>query len=96
MSGGPVHKLPRNDRGLDKGGVSRSKGDSAVYLLDQDTSECLHYEPITGYPPRSIAKIPRGILEGHPNIDIRYDLLDCSIDVCAVEVSHRRSRTTNR
>ncbi len=86
---------PRNDRGLDKG-VSRSKGDSAVYLLDQDTSECLHYEPITGYPPRSIAKIPRGILEGHPNIDIRYDLLDCSIDVCAVEASHRRSRAINR
>jgi hypothetical protein len=68
-------------------GVSRSKGDSAVFLLDQDTSECLHYEPITGYPPRNIAKIPRGILEGHPNVDIRYDLIDCSIDVCAVEAS---------
>lgn len=58
-----------------------------MFLLDQDTSECLHYEPITGYPPRNIAKIPRGILEGHPNVDIRYDLIDCSIDVCAVEAS---------
>jgi hypothetical protein len=75
--------------------VLRSKGDSAVFLLDQDTSECLHYEPITGYPPRNIAKIPRGILEGHPNIEVRYDLIDCSIDVCAVEVSHCRSCDTS-
>lgn len=65
---------------------TRSKGDSAVFVLDQDTSECLHYESITGYPPKSIAKIPRGILEDHANIEIRNDLIDCSIDVCALEV----------
>jgi hypothetical protein len=67
--------------------ASRSKGDSAVFVLDQDTSECLHYESITGYPPKSIAKIPRGILEDHANIEIRNDLIDCSIDVCALEAS---------
>ena len=72
--------------------ASRSKGDSAVFVLDQDTSECLHYESVTGYPPKSIAKIPRGVLESHPNIDIRNDLIDCSIDVCALEASHRRPR----
>jgi translation initiation factor eIF-2B subunit epsilon len=66
--------------------ASRSKGDSAVFVLDQDTSECLHYEPATGYPPKRVAKIPRDILETHPNIDIRNDLIDCSIDVCALEV----------
>lgn len=72
--------------GLDVGAL-RSKADSAVFVLDQDTSECLHYESITGYPPKSIAKIPRGILEEHANIEIRNDLMDCSIDVCALEVS---------
>ena len=71
--------------------ASRSKGDSAVFVLDQDTSECLHYESVTGYPPKSIAKIPRDILESHPNIEIRNDLIDCSIDVCALEASHRHS-----
>ncbi|KAH9180602.1 nucleotide-diphospho-sugar transferase [Lactarius sanguifluus] len=65
---------------------TRSKGDSAVFVLDQDTSECLHYEPVTGYPPKSIARIPRDVFESHPNIEIRNDLLDCSIDVCALEV----------
>ena len=58
-----------------------------MFVLDQDTSECLHYESITGYPPKSIAKIPRGILEDHSNIEIRNDLIDCSIDVCALEAS---------
>ena len=72
--------------GLDES-ASRSKGDSAVFVLDQDTSECLHYESITAYPPKSIAKIPRGILEDHANIEIRNDLMDCSIDVCALEAS---------
>ncbi|KAH9063386.1 nucleotide-diphospho-sugar transferase [Lactarius vividus] len=64
---------------------TRSKGDSAAFVLDQDTSECLHYEPVMGYPPKSIVRIPRDILESHPNIEIRNDLLDCSIDVCALE-----------
>ena len=67
--------------------ASRSKGDSAVFVLDQDTSECLHYEPVTGYPFKRVAKIPREILETHPNIEIRNDLIDCSIDVCALEAS---------
>jgi translation initiation factor eIF-2B subunit epsilon len=59
-----------------------------VFVLDQDTSECLHYEPVTGYPPKHIARIPRDILEGHPNLEIRNDLVDCSIDVCALEASY--------
>ncbi|KAI0306525.1 nucleotide-diphospho-sugar transferase [Multifurca ochricompacta] len=65
---------------------TRPKGDSAVFVLDRDTSECLHYEPASGYPPKTLAKIPRDIFDGHPNIEIRNDLLDCSIDICALEV----------
>ena len=65
-----------------------------MFVLDQDTSECLHYEPVIGYPPKSIVKLPRGILESHPNVEVRNDLLDCSIDVCALEASHCRSRVS--
>ena len=65
--------------------ASRSKGDSAVFVLDHDTSECLHYEPVMGYPLKRVVKVPRDILETHPNIEIRNDLIDCSIDVCALE-----------
>jgi hypothetical protein len=65
----------------------RSKGDSSVFVLDAETSECLHYEPVMGYPPTTLTRIPREILVSHPEIEIRNDLIDCSIDVCSVEVS---------
>lgn len=65
-----------------------------MFVLDQDTSECLHYEPVTGYPPKNIARIPRDILESHPNIEIRNDLLDCSIDICALEASRHCSTSS--
>lgn len=65
----------------------RSKGESGVFVLDPDTDELLHYEPVTGYPPTKVAEIPREVLQEHPEVEIRYDLIDCSIDVCSVEVS---------
>lgn len=64
----------------------RSKGESGVFVLDAETSECLHYESVIGYPPTKHASIPREILEEHPEVEIRNDLIDCSIDVCSVEV----------
>lgn len=67
----------------------RSRGDSAVFVLDAQTSECLHYEPVTGYPPTTLARIPREILAEHPEVELRNDLIDCSIDICSVEVRRR-------
>ena len=57
-----------------------------MFVLDPETSECLHYEPVIGYPPKTHAGIPREILAEHPEVDIRNDLIDCCIDVCSVEV----------
>ncbi|EIW85031.1 nucleotide-diphospho-sugar transferase [Coniophora puteana RWD-64-598 SS2] len=65
---------------------TRSRGDASVYVLDPETSECLHYEAVTGYPPKAHASIPREILDEHPEVEVRNDLIDCSIDVCSVEV----------
>ncbi|KAJ6630695.1 nucleotide-diphospho-sugar transferase [Mycena sp. CBHHK59/15] len=65
---------------------TRAQGDSSVFVLDSETSECLHYEPVSAYPPKTVMRIPREVLEAHPEIDIRNDLIDCSIDVCSVEV----------
>lgn len=65
---------------------SRSKGDSSVFVLDAQTSECLHYEPVVGVPPAKHVRIPREILAEHPEVEIRNDLIDCAIDVCSVEV----------
>ncbi|KAJ7109279.1 translation initiation factor eif-2b [Mycena epipterygia] len=65
---------------------TRRQGDSSVFVLDAETSECLHYEHVSAYPPTTMTRIPRELLEAHPEIDIRNDLIDCSIDVCSVEV----------
>ncbi|KAJ6596797.1 nucleotide-diphospho-sugar transferase [Mycena vulgaris] len=65
---------------------TRAQGDSSVFVLDAETSECLHYEPVSAYPSTTMTRIPRELLEAHPEIDIRNDLIDCSIDVCSVEV----------
>lgn len=66
---------------------SRSKGDSAVFVLDSETSECLHYEPVQGYPATHVASIPREVLASHSEVEIRNDFIDCCIDVCSVEAS---------
>lgn len=57
-----------------------------MFVLDAETSECLHYEAVAAYPPTKATHIPREILEAHPEIEIRNDLIDCSIDICSVEV----------
>ena len=57
-----------------------------MYVLEPNTSECLHYEPVLGYPPASHVTVPREILAEHPEVEIRNDFIDCSIDVCSVEV----------
>ncbi|KAF9453228.1 nucleotide-diphospho-sugar transferase [Macrolepiota fuliginosa MF-IS2] len=65
---------------------TRARGESSIFVLDSETSECLHYEPVTGFPSTKVAKLPREILAEHPEVEIRNDLIDCSIDICSVEV----------
>ncbi|KAF5330335.1 hypothetical protein D9619_005811 [Psilocybe cf. subviscida] len=65
---------------------TRPTGESSVFVLDPETSECLHYEHVQGHPKKKDVKVPREVFAAHPELDIRNDLLDCSIDVCSVEV----------
>ncbi|KAL1745637.1 nucleotide-diphospho-sugar transferase [Schizophyllum fasciatum] len=65
---------------------TRMKGDSSMFVIDPETSECLHYEHVVGYPLKRTAHIPREIFAEHPELEIRNDLIDCQIDVCSVEV----------
>jgi hypothetical protein len=78
---------PRRDLSCPTEHQKRSKGESAVFVVDPETDQLLHYEPVTGYPPTKVARIPREVLNEHPECEIRYDLIDCSIDICSVEVS---------
>jgi len=59
-------------------------GDAGLFVLDAATSECLHYEPVLARPHKSQASIPRELLQNHPELDIRNDLIDCAIDIFKV------------
>ncbi|KAF5315880.1 hypothetical protein D9611_004610 [Ephemerocybe angulata] len=65
---------------------TRSRGDSPIFVVDSETSECLHYEPSFAFPKKQHANIPREVLAEHKEVEIRYDLIDCGIDVCSFEV----------
>lgn len=57
-----------------------------MFVLDSPTQEVLHYAPVPAIPNIRRVNIPREKLEGRTNVEIRNDLIDCGIDVCAFEV----------
>ena len=66
---------------------SRERCESAVFCIDPLSQECLHYEPIESEMSQGIAvKLESALLESHRAIDIRYDLIDCQIDICSLNV----------
>ena len=64
-----------------------SKGSKPVFVIDPDTERCLHYEEMdvrrTG--SRYISLDPE-LLTSHGEIEVRDDLIDCRIDICALDV----------
>lgn len=69
-----------------KARARRPRGETSVFVVDSDTSEVLHYEAVAAVPATTRVDIPREKLNGRRNVDVRNDLIDCGIDVCALEV----------
>lgn len=65
---------------------SRERCETAVFCIDPSTQECIHYEPIESESQKWATKLDASLLEGHRAIDIRYDLIDCQIDICSLNV----------
>ena len=65
---------------------SRERCETAVFCVDPVTNECLHYEPIESETQKLALKMEAALLEGHRAIDVRYDLIDCQIDICSQHV----------
>ncbi|KAF9963609.1 hypothetical protein BGZ65_001824, partial [Modicella reniformis] len=68
---------------------SRALGDGSLFVLDQMSKECLHYQPVKAF--KSTRRDRRMIMDmevfdKHPEIQIRNDLIDCQVDICSVEV----------
>ncbi|KAG0090607.1 hypothetical protein BGZ93_009229 [Podila epicladia] len=68
---------------------SRAVGDGSLFVLDQTSKECLHYQPVKAFKSTKQDRrmtMDMEIFKKHPEIQIRNDLIDCQVDICSVEV----------
>jgi translation initiation factor eIF-2B subunit epsilon len=68
---------------------TKSTSTSPVFVIDPTKNRCVHYEEIDRSPnctgPARVTIETETILE-FPELDIRQDLIDCSIDICTPDV----------
>jgi translation initiation factor eIF-2B subunit epsilon len=67
---------------------AKSSSISPVFVIDPTKDRCLHYEEIDHHSDEHPARlnIDSDIILSTPELDIRQDLIDCSIDICTPDV----------
>lgn len=67
---------------------TKSSSVSPVFVVDPTKDRCLHYEEIDNHAGGSGGRlnIETEIMTSHAELDIRQDLIDCTIDICTAEV----------
>jgi translation initiation factor eIF-2B subunit epsilon len=67
---------------------TKSSSVSPVFVIDPTKDRCLHYEEIDRHDRSSLSRltIDDELITSHSEIDIRQDLIDCSIDICTPDV----------
>ncbi|KDN53379.1 hypothetical protein K437DRAFT_230602 [Tilletiaria anomala UBC 951] len=71
------------------GSRSRPYGDLALFCLQGETTQLLHYEALPAIPRKKGISLPSILFdekEGHAEVELRNDLVDCGVDVCSVDV----------
>lgn len=68
---------------------SRERCESGVFAIDAATGECLAYESVESESMSKVTLTSNRLSAaggGFGSLSVRYDLLDCQIDICAVNV----------
>lgn len=67
---------------------TKSSSISPVFVIDPTADRCLHYEEIDHHDRSAPARltIDMELLTSNAEIDLRQDLIDCSIDICTPDV----------
>lgn len=67
---------------------TKSSSVSPVFVIDPTKDRCLHYEEIDHHSDEQPARlnIDAEIMLSHVELDVRQDLIDCSIDICTPDV----------
>ena len=64
---------------------TRERCENGIFAIDTATRECLSYEPIETETLKEVT-LPLAKLAAVKELSVRYDLMDCNIDVCSVNV----------
>lgn len=67
------------------------KIDDIVVAIDKSTKEMLYFDK--NFTTEQV-EIDVEKLKGHNQVQVRYDLLDCRIDICAPDVKNNDSKPT--
>ncbi|BFZ60833.1 translation initiation factor eIF-2B epsilon subunit, GEF [Saitoella coloradoensis] len=65
---------------------TRARAESSVFVLDSNTHECVHWEPVQQFPRKTNVAMNVEIFADHPEVELRNDLIDCQIDICSPDV----------
>ncbi|KAK9479503.1 nucleotide-diphospho-sugar transferase [Lipomyces japonicus] len=66
---------------------TRARAESAIFVLDESTNQCLHYDEIkTRKHMKQITLDPELFNGDHTDLAIRNDFIDCHIDICSPDV----------
>jgi translation initiation factor eIF-2B subunit epsilon len=63
---------------------SRAGEDATILAVDKSTQQLLYYDNSTDFE----LTLENKLLEQHNEIELRYDLIDCRIDICSPQVLH--------
>ncbi|KAK9467784.1 nucleotide-diphospho-sugar transferase [Lipomyces arxii] len=65
---------------------TRARAESAIFVLDEETNQCVHYEEIKTRRHMKQVTLDPEIFKSHTDLAIRNDFIDCHIDICSPDV----------
>ncbi|KAK9475329.1 nucleotide-diphospho-sugar transferase [Dipodascopsis tothii] len=65
---------------------TRARAESAIFVLDEATSQCVHYEEIKTRKQMKGISLDPEIFKSHADLAVRNDFIDCHIDICSADV----------
>jgi translation initiation factor eIF-2B subunit epsilon len=64
---------------------TKARGESGVFVIDEASQRCVHYEEMR-HSGDSMVQLPPELIKHHPQLRIRTDLIDCQVDICSPDV----------
>lgn len=65
---------------------TKCRAELGIFCIDPKTDRCVYYEEMVRHGRKKQISIPPELFKRHPQIEIRGDLIDCSIDICSPDV----------